>query len=147
MRQLVVEKYSLVKTLEKLFPGRHYQAGQRCYCPFHDNTDTPAAAIYDDEKGETLWCFTEKRLYTVVDVLDQFLHRDVYELAEGLWVKMSEEEKALWIQNHPDYSVSAADFEETDEEDSKENKELEKAKELYKNKKISLNELLVAYIK
>ena len=32
-------------------------------CPFHDNKNTPSARIYRDNNGETLYCYSEQRLY------------------------------------------------------------------------------------
>lgn len=38
------------------------------YCPFHHNTDTPAAKAY----GNGLKCFGCRRFYTVFDLLNKF---------------------------------------------------------------------------
>ena len=29
-----------------------------CFCPFHDNHNTPAAKIYKDDAGDSLYCFS-----------------------------------------------------------------------------------------
>ena len=41
----------------------------KCYCPFHDNTDSPAAKVYDDK----LVCFGAcQRSYFAYDFLQKF---------------------------------------------------------------------------
>lgn len=144
LETLVKEKYSLTKALKKVHPENFYQAGQTCFCPFHENHNTPAAAIYDDEKGQSLYCFTERKLYTVVDVFKELMHYDVYELGYGLWQSMSEFEKQAWLAEHEEYEQSGI-FNRQDT-DVKVNKELEKAIALFKSKKIGLNDLLKYYI-
>lgn len=144
LEQLVKEKYSLTKALKKLKPENFYQVGQTCFCPFHDNHNTPAASIYNDEKGQTLYCFTERRLYTVVDVFKELMHYDVYELGLGLWQTMSPEEQHLWLEDNQQYDLSGA-FDKVETVQSH-NKELEKAIMLFQNRKISLSELLQKYI-
>ena len=44
------------------------------YCPFHDNTDTPAAKLYNDDEGDKLFCYGEcRRLFSPSDVIKQGL--------------------------------------------------------------------------
>lgn len=38
-------------------------------CPFHDNKNTPSARIYRDENGETLYCYSEQRLFRPSDLI------------------------------------------------------------------------------
>jgi len=141
MEDLVKEKYSLTKSLSKLNPDNQYQVGQPCFCPFHENHNSPAASIYDDEKGETLYCFSERKLYTVVDVFKDLMHYDIYDLGNSLWKSMSEAEQQAWLISHNAYDQAF---------DKKEikplSKELRKSIELYKSNKINLNEMLNAYM-
>lgn len=142
LETLVKEKYSLVKALNKIYEKNHYQVGQPCFCPFHENYHTPAASIYEDEKSQTLYCFTERKLYNVVDVFKNLMHYDVYQLGEGLWKSMSKEEQHVWLVDHDDSFIEAFNK----KEEAKSSKNLLLNIELFKNKKISLDCLLENYI-
>jgi hypothetical protein len=141
LEQLVKEKYNLAKALTKINPHNRYQLGQPCFCPFHENYHSPSAALYDDPKGQTLYCFTERKIYTVVDVFKNLMHYDIYEIGNNLWKKMSDEQKQIWLAEHQEYET-AGTFDKT----KSVSKELKVAIELFKNKKIPLNDLLEKYI-
>lgn len=68
------------------------------YCPFHDNTDTPAGKLFNDEKGDKLFCFSERRMYRPSDVLKEgLLKMRVEKIFFRLWNnKLSEEEKSVF---------------------------------------------------
>lgn len=139
LEALVKEKYSLTKSLSKLNPDNQYQVGQPCFCPFHENHNTPAASIYDDEKGQTLYCFSERKLYSVVDVFKELMHYDIYDLGNRLWLSMSEDEQQAWLSKNGQYDISTA----FDKPGSKElSKEVKRSVELFKNKKIDVEKLL-----
>jgi len=143
LESLVKEKYSLIKSLKKINPGGNYQVGQPCFCPFHENHNTPAAALYDDDKGQTLYCFSERKLYTVVDVFKNLLHYDVYDLGNRLWSSMSEPEQQEWLMHNEDYDLASA-FNKVEKKEM--SKELKKSAELFKDKKIDLNKFLDDYM-
>jgi hypothetical protein len=147
LRALVKEKYSLIKALYKVNPDGKYVIGQTCFCPFHDNENTPAAALYDNEGSESMYCFSEKKLYTVLDALETLLHYDVYELGQKLWVSMSEAEQQSFLLLHQDTTDYGNAFSVKSEEKPEINRELEKAKLLYKSHKLSVNKLLAEYIR
>lgn len=140
LEALVKEKYSLIKSLSKINPDNNYQVGQPCFCPFHENHNTPAASIYDDDKGQTLYCFSERKLYSVVDVFKDLMHYDIYDLGNRLWVSMSEQEQQIWLSKHGQYDVySAFDKPEGTVELPK---EVKRSAELFKNKKIGVDKFL-----
>lgn len=143
LESLVKEKYSLIKSLKKINPSGSYQVGQPCFCPFHENHNTPAAALYDDDKGQTLYCFSERKLYTVVDVFKNLLHYDVYDLGNRLWSSMSEPEQQEWLMQNEDYDLASA-FNKVEKKEM--SKELKKSVELFKDKKIDLNKFLDDYM-
>jgi hypothetical protein len=145
LEKLVEQKYSLVKALRKHNPGERYEVGQTCFCPFHDNENTPAAAIYEDEGKQSLYCFSERKLYTVVDVFKQLINYDVYELGNYLWHGMSDYEKSEWLKNNSE--IDPVELFSKKKETVETNKELEKARANFKYGKISLNELLEEYTK
>jgi len=146
LRQLVSEKYSLVKTLRQYNPDGRYTPGQTCYCPFHDNVNSPAAAIYDDDNGERLFCFSERKMYTSADALEVLLNYDVYNIGLKLWQSMSPLEKTDWLSTHGKVDLAEA-FKSKKEEPKEKNLELEVKAQKFKTGKISLSELLDEYIK
>ena len=139
LKELVKQKYSLIKALQKLNPDGYYQVGQTCFCPFHDNQNTPSASIYDDEKGQTLYCFSEQKLYTVNDVFTKLMNYDIYEVGNNIWNSMSDEEQYEWLTKNSDDSVAEAFNRPPEKEMSLEAK---KSIELFKSKKIRLDTLL-----
>ena len=61
------------------------------YCPFHDNTDTPAAKMYQDDEGDKLYCYGEcRKLYTPSDVIKKGLLKvRVNKIFYKIWKKLS----------------------------------------------------------
>jgi len=139
LKELVKQKYSLIKALQKVNPEGNYQVGQTCFCPFHDNQNTPSASIYDDDKGQTLYCFSEQKLYTVNDVFTKLMNRDIYEVGNSIWKQMSDEEQYEWLIKNSSDQTAEAFSRPTPKELSPEAK---KSIELFKNKKIKLDTLL-----
>lgn len=142
LKKLVNDKYSLVAILRRYEPEENYQLNQRCYCPFHENVNTPSAALYLNEDKESLFCFAENKLYTAYDALELLLKQDPLALGKALWDKMDAEEKANWL------SINGEDFSsEFDlKEEPKVSRELEIKKELYKRGEVSLEEVVKCYI-
>lgn len=62
-------------------------------CPFHHNTNTPAAKMYRDTYGWCLWCFSERRLYTTYDVYERIVGIDPIKAAEIIWQRLPESEQ------------------------------------------------------
>lgn len=145
LKQLVGEKYSLVKTLRRYNPSGSYTPNRTCYCPFHDNVESPAAAIYDDDNGERLFCFSERKMYSSADALEILMNLDVYEIGLQLWQTMSPIEKTEWLSSHG--NVSYTDVFKADKPQAAGNLELEVQIQKFKNRKISISELLNEYIK
>lgn len=40
------------------------------YCPFHDNTDTPSARAFRNDDGDTIYCYSEGKVFRPHHVLD-----------------------------------------------------------------------------
>ena len=61
-----------------------------CFCPFHENHNSPAAKMYEDEDTGliVLHCFTERRRYTTYDYVKIILverkkrYKDVWDFLE-----------------------------------------------------------------
>lgn len=63
--------------------------------PFHDNTRTPSAHLYDqDEHGASIFCYAEHKLFMNIDIYRTFLPNvDLKELAQALYDRLPQEEK------------------------------------------------------
>lgn len=79
-----------------------YSYDGKCYCPFHDNFDTPAAKIYHDSTGDTLWCFSEQKRYYPADVLKKGMikQKSVASIFNRLWGKLSESDRQELINTY-----------------------------------------------
>jgi hypothetical protein len=146
LRELINENYSLISILKKANPSGVYHTGGTCFCPFHDNTDTPSASIYDDEGGEKLYCFSERKLYSASDAMEKLLDLDVYEIGSRLFEKMSHEEQDVWLEKHGG-SIDYLDEFSYNNKEVDEEKVLNRAKlkNLFRYGKISLTELLKSW--
>lgn len=93
--------------MRKLLRKLHIEvrANNSMYCPFHDNTNTPAAHLYKEEDGShTIYCYSEDKLFSNVDLYKNFLPDiDLEELANLLYKNLSsvEREKIFDNINHP----------------------------------------------
>jgi hypothetical protein len=144
-KRLILDKVNLIEVLNKVNPDEYYEEGRPCFCPFHDNENTPAAAIYGDDDYMTLYCFSERKLYTVIDALEKLLGVDPYIIGERLWSKLSDNEKSDWLLNNKSEQLRSS-FDEDIEKDDNDNK-LDIYKEKYKSGKITIQEFLKSRIK
>ena len=69
-----------------------------CFCPFHENKNTPAAHLYHDELGWCLWCFAEHRLYTPYDLYKQYSDLNTKDIANAIWNSLSAVQRDKLIQ-------------------------------------------------
>lgn len=60
---LLQSKYSLIQS------GLSVTGSGSCFCPFHENTDTRAAKLYQDDDGERIFCFAENKMYRPHDLI------------------------------------------------------------------------------
>ena len=63
------------------------------FCPFHDNQNTPAAHLYQEKDGSyTIYCFSENRVFTNVDLYKNYLPDvNLEDLASLLYSNLSKE--------------------------------------------------------
>ena len=143
LKKLVNEQVSLEQVLKKVNPSAHYQNRKPCFCPFHDNTNTPAAVFYDDDDGQKIWCYAEQRMYTASDAIEILSGMNVYEVGSEIWESMSELEQEQWLQEHNDIDALSRAFSI--------NKVIDKDEELtriiddFKMGRKGINELLKKY--
>jgi len=71
-----------------------YGYGGTCFCPFHENANTPSAKLFRDPDGDTMWCFAEGKRYRPCDVVKLgMLGMPVRGLFQNLWGELSIEQK------------------------------------------------------
>lgn len=101
--------------LEKAGYENYHYTGN-VYCPFHDNTDTPAAKMYKDDDGDKLYCYGEcRRLYRPSDVMKQGLLKvRLSKVFYKIWIKLNENVKSQLIEEYgmPKESFLSEEFEE-----------------------------------
>lgn len=94
----------------------HYN-GNIC-CPFHPNTNTPAARLYRGEEGDRLYCYAERKQFRPYDVIRLGLFgADTREAQEALldkyfqriWNALSPQQKQELISQQ---EVQAATFDD-----------------------------------
>ena len=76
------------------------------YCPFHENTNTPAARYHNDIDGEKIYCFTEGRLYSLSDYYKTILGLNIELIFNRIWNVLSDEEKEEYKKLYGDYSYN-----------------------------------------
>lgn len=74
LREFVNKEYDLAEVYE-LCTGKHPPTG-KCFCPFHDNKNTPAAKIY----GNVLHCFVCGKNYGPYEFLQKFYPEKLEEM-------------------------------------------------------------------
>lgn len=101
MKAVINRELSLIDIAERLSVVKkgEYQIGRTCFCCFHENTDTPAAKIYDDDRGVTLFCFNEQKTYRSSDVFERFSNYKIDMIFNKIWSNLSESDKNYYIMN------------------------------------------------
>lgn len=78
-----------------------------CYCPFHDNSKSPAAKFYKEEHNEHVFCFAEGKQYKPHHLLTlgivPFTTQHVF---SAIWQNLSDDEKKVFSSDLTDYSIT-----------------------------------------
>lgn len=85
---LLQSKYSLIQS------GLGVTGSGSCFCPFHENTDTRAAKLYQDDDGERIFCFAENKMYRPHDLIARGLVEiDQTALFTLIWKSLNVEDR------------------------------------------------------
>lgn len=84
LEKFIINYYANMPDLMSKF-GLMNRTNGNCFCPFHENKNTPAAHLYHDELGWCLWCFAEHRLYTPYDLYKQYSKLNTRDIANAIW--------------------------------------------------------------
>jgi len=83
----------------------HYEG--TVFCPFHSDEKKKSAKIYNDEDGDKLWCFAERRMYFPIDVFKHnLIDTSAGKLFESLWNNLDDESKQLIKKEFSEHSQS-----------------------------------------
>lgn len=73
--------------LEQCGLDHRYDYSGKAYCPFHQNFNTPSAKLFKGEgvKGDTLMCFSERKVYHPSDCFKyRLINKNIIEVAEAI---------------------------------------------------------------
>jgi len=99
-----------------------------CYCPFHDNSQSPAAKFYKEEHNEHIFCFAEGVQYKPHHLLTKgIVPFTVNHVFSAIWNNLSDDEKNIFSE-HLNYNSIGPNF--------------DKQFELYKKCKLNYFDLL-----
>lgn len=77
-----------------------------CYCPFHENTKTPAAKFFKEEHNEHVFCFAEGKLYKPHHLLTNgVVDFSVNHVFSAIWQNLSDDEKNIFSDDLKEYQI------------------------------------------
>lgn len=109
---VINDNYSLEKMLRNY---GCYIDGSTMYCPFHDDdvTGKPSAKFHRDT--DTLYCFSENKVYTAYHALKILYGQNVNTIFNRIWKTLTKEERLDYIGKYDDGNsavvVSDSDWE------------------------------------
>ena len=93
-------KVPMAELLNMCIEGNKYSIFGNVYCPFHENFDTPAAKIYESSRGDTLYCFSERRAYRPSHVFEKgLIAMSLEDMFWSVWSSLVEAEKDYLVAN------------------------------------------------
>lgn len=107
LEYLVIDKYCTFNYLLSYIDRGFRETEGKCFCPFHENTNTPSAKLYQDEHGECIYCFSEgKRYYPHHLLTKEIVPFTTNHVFSSIWNQLSLEEKAQFgVENISRYKV------------------------------------------
>lgn len=80
----------------------NYTYQGKVFCPFHENFETPAAKLYNDgDKGDTLFCFSEQRIYRPSDVFRRKLtEKSFVKVFFKLWNQLDDSKRQKLAEDY-----------------------------------------------
>ena len=77
-----------------------------CYCPFHDNSVSPAAKFFKEEHNEHLFCFAENKQYRPHHLLtNHIVPFTVQHVFSAIWSNLSDSEKSIFSDYTRNYTL------------------------------------------
>ena len=141
--KLINEKLSLEDLLLKHNPSARYSPSRQCFCPFHDNTDTPSAAYYNNDGDESLYCFSERKTYKAADAVEKLLNLSIEQIGQKLFDRLSPQERDRILEELNETNQFRNVFSRYDDYGLE---KFEETSELFKKNKASFEDLIEAYL-
>lgn len=98
--KFIINNYiDIRKLLDNL--GLSVRPNGSMYCPFHENTRTPSAHLYDDDVGgAAIFCYAEHRLFKVYDLYQTYLPNiNLTELAQAIYDRLDQTQRDFITSN------------------------------------------------
>lgn len=97
MRKVLNRYIKFPSLLKYIDSSREWSYEGKVYCPFHENYESPSAKIYrNDEDGDTLYCFSEHKVYRPSDLFFlKVTNIPMGEIFKKVWERLSEEERSM----------------------------------------------------
>ena len=90
---IIIHYIDMRKLLRSL--NINIRANKSMLCPFHSNTNTPAAHFYEEEDGSCrIWCYYENKMFSNIDIYRTYKPEvNLEELAKRIYNNLPEKEK------------------------------------------------------
>lgn len=84
---------------------------------FHENTETPAAKVYKNPDGiDTMFCFTERRVYRASDFIKyKLINSRMESVFYRVWEQLNDKQKQYLIDSYSGCIEGSVDFSKLDE--------------------------------
>jgi len=104
--EVINKKFSMYKLLKDAGCNPDLQV---FYCPFHDDeaTGKPSAKYHSD--NDTLYCFSESKVYSAYHALKLLYNQDMNKLFHSIWSTMSVDEKNEYLDSNDAIAYSEED--------------------------------------
>lgn len=101
MRSVIDASLSVIDVLERLsvVPKGSLRVNQTCYCPFHPNSNTKSAKVYDDPRGVTIFCFAEQHSFRSSDAFLRFSSIPLPTIFNHVWASLSKERQSYFLDS------------------------------------------------
>ena len=81
-----------------------------CFCPFHDNSRSPAAKLFKEDHNDHIFCFAENKLYRPHHLLTmEIVPFSVQHVFSAIWSNLSDDEKNIF-SSYLQYNKITVDF-------------------------------------
>ena len=96
--KFVINYYTNMPALLKRI-GIDVAINGQMFCPFHDNYNTPAAKLYKDSRGYSIFCFSEHKIYSSYDLMKDILKYNIRFVFDSIWNSISDLDKKFLQDN------------------------------------------------
>lgn len=97
INELMSDKRFMEYTINRCTPmsvmfdmvGNNFSYDHNIFCPFHDNEHTPSARAYKNIDGDTLFCYSERKVFRPSDFIKhELIKASLDKTFYKLWMKL-----------------------------------------------------------